>query len=105
VLRVGKDPPRDTLLDNSALGQDGRAGADGGYGIKVMGDQEKSQPLLVDEHVQDVEDLIAERQIKSADRFVGQEDPWRDNQRAGNCNTLILAAGQFGRAFPEGGCG
>ena len=62
-----------------------------------MGDEDQGQAKLFAEVIQQVDDLGADRDVKSGDRFVADEQLRVHDERAGDADTLALAAREFVR--------
>jgi hypothetical protein len=70
---------------------------------EVMGDEEIRESSLVLEIVEEVDHLSLDRDIERTDRFVADDKPGFDCERAGDADALALAAAEFVRVpIPQG---
>ena len=83
-----------------AVGEDDDAVGVGGD-LRVVGDDDDGLAELVDRRPQQVEDAVARLRVEVAGRLVGEDDGGPGDQRAGDRDPLLLAAGELGG--PVGG--
>ena len=73
---------------------------DGG-GLGIVGDHEHGLPEFAVGEAEHVEDRVGVFGVEIAGRLVGENDGGLCNQRAGDRNALLFAAGKLGRAMVE----
>ena len=70
-------------------------------GAGVVGDHDDGLAELVDAAAEQVEDLAAGAGVEVAGRLVGEQDGRPGDERAGDGDALLLAAGELGRAVGQ----
>ncbi len=60
-----------------------------------MGNKEQGEAVILLQCLQQVDDLGLNGEVESGNRFIGDQDAWRDGERPGNADTLPLPSGEF----------
>ena len=89
------------VADDVAVGEEQHAVGDR-RGVRVMGDHDGGLAERVDRAAQQREDLAAGRGVEVAGRLVGEHDARPRDERPGDGDALLLAAGELGRAVARG---
>jgi hypothetical protein len=63
--------------------------------VEIVSDHQESLLAFIDEPAQKIHDLAALDTIEVAGRFVGEEDDRLDDNRPGDGNALLFAAGEL----------
>ena len=91
------------LVGELALVQiDGPRGAR--RGVRVVGDHDDRLAVLAVERLQQVQDLVARLAVEVAGRLVAQQQGRVGDDRAGDADALLLAAGELPRVVSARGC-
>jgi len=67
----------------------------------VVGDEQNRHPLLVLQHLDQVEDLALDGDVERRRRFVGDQELWSAGERHGDHHALAHAAGKLMRIVVE----
>src|SRR5713226_1461506 len=97
MLRRANDHFRVGQLDDLAQIHHQHALADVLHHGEIVGDEKVSQPALLLEVLQQIDDLRLHRDIERADRLVTDDQLRFHRQRAGDADPLALAAAEFVR--------
>ena len=91
---------RAEVADDLAVGEEEHAVGDR-RGVRVVGDHHGRLAEVGDHAAQEREDLAAGARVEVAGRLVGEHDRRPRDERAGDRDALLLAAGELGRAVAE----
>ncbi len=97
VLRIREQLRAFRRLDNPTQIHDGDAIADVFDHREIVGDEQVGDPELRLQVFEQVDDLCLDGYVERLNRFVANDQPWVERQRAGDAKPLALSARELVR--------